>query len=107
MHEFLKNLQSKSDRYKKIFSLVVSGGVTVVIFLFWISGSYTDFSKISIIPKNGPDLVTPFSTFKKGVAQVYQSMQNEYGEVKVQVKNENLISTSTPVASLENEGSND
>jgi hypothetical protein len=99
MHEFLRDLRNKSERYKKNFSLAVSGGVTLIIFLFWISATYADFSKISLIPKNAPDFITPFSTFKDGVAQVYQSMQSEYGQAKEKVKSEalNAVSTSTPL----------
>jgi hypothetical protein len=97
MFPFIENLRNKSDKEKKTIVLGASTLITAFIFLVWLSvmipKSSTEVVAVAKEPEQTQADVTentekqgPIETFKRGVAQVFESVQNEFGTVKDSLK---------------------
>jgi hypothetical protein len=66
MFDYLERLRAKSIREKQNFALLVSGGVTAIIFIIWISAFMMSFKETENQAAVGSN-PSPFSEIKKQV----------------------------------------
>jgi hypothetical protein len=105
MKEYLRTIHKRSDTHKKRFALIVSGLVTMLIFLVWAivsfgnatpvaaNNSTSDDSLAAVVeatPAADVNAVTPFQDLLSGIGSAVDAIKQSVGQVKQAASSVNL-----------------
>lgn len=96
MKRYLQTLHTRPDAHKKRFALVVSGTITVIIFLIWSFVSFNNAQTIANASDTNSDnlaavetsnqsdqnAVTPFQDLMSGIGSAVDALKQGLGQVK-------------------------
>jgi len=95
MKKYLSTIHQRSPAHKRHFALVVSGGITLIIFGLW---SLVVFGNKNPILAENPssgvvvsttidnsNVSSPFDDISSGVASVFEAIKNQFFQVKQSV----------------------
>lgn len=90
MFDFLEKLHKKPENKRRIFATSVSLGVTLVIFLVWLSVILpTSVHKEVTSGENSGwsrGIKTPFEAVKKNTAQAFSALKGQLDSIKESIK---------------------
>jgi len=83
MRRIIAHLRTKPDHHKRTIVLVVSLGITALVFLIWLSFVKVEFASIDS-PQQVADNPGPLVFIKENVANAYNSIKSDLGSIKYQ-----------------------
>lgn len=100
MKKYLSTIHQRSPAHKRRFALLVSGGVTLIIFSIWslvvfgngnaiVANQPSDLSGPTVV-ENNPNTVSPFDDVKGGIANSIDAVKQQFDQIKQAVGSVNL-----------------
>jgi predicted PurR-regulated permease PerM len=90
MKKYLAEIHTKSPKHKRRFALVVSLGVTLIIFGVWMFVKFSDLSNQMDNTNNQTAEITPINNLTSGIANSLEAIKSTVGELKNAVNPTNL-----------------
>jgi len=99
MRTYLATLHTRSDKHKKRFALLTSGGITLSIFFVWMFVRFSPLSSNDVVATddtivptsdNTASAIAPINNLSSGVKESFQNIKDQFNSVKGSVKEVNL-----------------
>ncbi|MDB5266487.1 MAG: hypothetical protein JWN89_302 [Parcubacteria group bacterium] len=96
MRHYLATVHTRSHSHKKRFAFLISGGITLSIFMIWSLFTFSSFGNDATLAENAAPIEntgpSPFESLQGGVAASVASLKDQFNAVKGNVKAVNLQS---------------
>ncbi len=76
MSNFIARMNQRSESKRRMFALVSSGLITMVIFTIWVSTFGSSSSEKMASTETKENIFTPLKTLKQSVASAFSGFQN-------------------------------
>lgn len=92
MRKYLRELYKKSERHKRNFALLVSGGVTLLIFGVWSAVEFGGEENLAreVSQDESWDEITPFESLRDNIASSLEAIKGSARALKQSVENIDL-----------------
>ena len=70
---YLDRLRAKPLAYRRMYALLVSAGITLIVLLIWSISMFTGFAPKKANPANGQDNLSAFSLIKSQFSEVFKN----------------------------------
>ena len=98
MRQYLATIHTRSDKHKKRFALLTSGGFTLFIFIIWSLVKFSPFGSDSNavvanevnVPTNTANAISPLDNISSGISASFQALKDQFTSLKGNVQSVNL-----------------
>lgn len=81
MRRYIEELKKRPDHHRQRVALGVSGGITAIIFVLWVSVTVPNTAQTFAREEKQEKKDTPISVLSQGAAQVYQAVKQNISDV--------------------------
>lgn len=79
MRKYLATLHTKPDHHKKRFAFLVSGGVTLFLFMIWTLVTFGEGGTLAqTVEENNNNEVSPFESISAGAGESVHGLQENF-----------------------------
>ncbi len=93
MKKYISEIHTKSPEHKKKFALLVSAGITLVIFGVWAFVKFNDLANKPVVAENKQPIIeeiTPISNITDGIANSLEAIKTTAVDLKSSFEEVNL-----------------